>query len=97
MAAFSSSPSLLSFSFEEVDFRGVEDSPSIDCREVTSALLGPAFSENWLDRGSSAVSAWCFSAIAETARSTFRSNSSSEIVNVVRSKFSMNCTAPSFQ
>jgi hypothetical protein len=43
MAAFSSSPL---YSFEEVDLRGAEDSPSIEWREVTSGRLRLDFSDS---------------------------------------------------
>ena len=93
MAAFSST-SGLSFSIEDVDFRGFDGSPSVECRGVTSGRLRADFSDNCVGGGASSTCA-CFSAMAKTAASTFFSNSSSEIVNVVRSRFSMNCTAPS--
>jgi hypothetical protein len=97
MAAFSSIPSPLSVSFDEVDLRGVEDSPSAERRCVTSGRLNADFSDTWTrggGEGGGASLAWCFSAMADTAASTLTSNSSSEIVKEVRSKFSINCTAP---
>lgn len=90
IAAFSSKPSPLSYSLEDVDFRGMEDSPSIECLGVTSGRLRDDFSEKWVDKEASAFAAWCFSAMAETAASTLCSKSSSEIVRLVRSKFSIN-------
>jgi len=100
IAAFSSDPSPLSVSYDDVDFRVIEDSPSPDRRWVISGRLKVDFSggctgEGETGRGASAAS--CFSAIAETAASTLTSNSSSEMVKVVRSKFSMNCIAPIYQ
>lgn len=98
MAAFSSYSPLSSL---EVDWRGVYEerviaSLSIDGLVDDDDSPKPAsdcggFSEVAEVGGDSRR---CFSAMAETAASTFFSNSSSEIVSVVRSMFSMNWTAP---
>ena len=79
---------------------GVEESSSLDC-EVSLRLgpawgwAGPAGVEGWFGRFSSrdSDSRLC-SAIAETASSTLRSNSSSLTVRLVRSSVSMNWMAP---
>lgn len=97
MAAFSSYSPLSSL---EVDWRGVYE------ERVTASLSMDGLVDEDSPNpardcgGFSAVaevggdSSRCFSAMAETAASTFFSNSSSEIVSVVRSMFSMNWTAP---
>lgn len=95
LRAFSSGPSL-ALSYEEVDLRGIEDSASIECRVITSGRLGADFSESLTGGREWCSSAWCFSAIADTAASTLSSNSLSVMVSVVRSKFSMNCMAPDY-
>lgn len=102
MAAFSSYSPLSSF--EEVDWRGVAyegwdtASLSIDGRvDEDSPGIGKdmgGFSEVLEVGGDSRR---CFSAMAETAASTFFSNSSSDMVRVVRSMFSMNWIAPIYQ
>ena len=102
MAAFSSlplySPPLSGGSFGEAGWRGltgrsmsregrVEEGP--DPLKFGSL----SFSESG---GGGGGGDWerCFSAMAETAASTFCSNSSSVMVSVVRSMFSMNWMAP---
>jgi len=99
IAAFSSlPPSPASVSYDEVDLLGVEDSPSTDFRRFVSDGPVAGFSGNgFVGVGEAAASSMrCFSAMADTAASTCFSKSSSDIVNVVRSRFSMNCTAPSY-
>jgi hypothetical protein len=77
----------------------VEGSPSTDLRKFVSDGPVAGLSGNgFIGVGGEAAasSMRCFSAMADTAASTFFSKSSSDIVNVVRSRFSMNCTAPSY-
>lgn len=79
---------VMSDSFWSVERRGA-DGPAPSYEDSG----GPDFSLNiccccsW---GPFGDMAWCFSAIAETAASTFFSNSASVIVKEVRSMFSMN-------
>lgn len=98
MAAFSSLLEKSPPSFEEVDRRGVpEASTSRDglaedgSPAVAARRLAGNFSDDEERRGDSSR---CFSAMADTAASTFCSNSSSVMVRVVRSMFSMNWIAP---
>ena len=96
-AAFSSELSALVL-FVERSFLallpGLEYVASIEFRGVISGMAKVPFSEMNFS-GELDTSACLFaSAIAETAISTFRSNSSSLTVKDVRSKLSMNCMAP---
>lgn len=102
MAAFSSYSPLSSF--DDVERRSVyEDCETV--RDMASlsmdGLVDDASPRLPKDCGGLSVvaevggdSKRCFSAMADTAASTFFSNSSSDIVSVVRSMFSMNCMAP---
>jgi len=72
----------------------MDDSASIEFLTTTSGRLGADFSESFTGGWDRVSSAWCFSAIADTAASTLSSKSLSDMVRLVRSKFSMNCTAP---
>jgi hypothetical protein len=90
IAAFSSITSPLSSSFDAIDSRGTEASPSIEGHGVTSVRLIVDFSDNCVGGDPPATSTWCFSAMVDTAASTFFSNSSSEMVKLVRSRFSIN-------
>lgn len=95
-AAFSSPVSLdPSFpSRDESDRRGVDHSTSTEFRGVTSGRLSEDFSDTCTWFGVGGVGSTCLSAIEDTAASTFFSKSSSEMLRLVRSRFSMNVTAP---
>lgn len=94
MAAFSSYSPLSSL--EGVDFRGAYDgwataSLSIDGLADEASPREPNECGDFSDVVEvGGDSSRCFSAMAETAASTFFSNSSSVMVSVVRSMFSMN-------
>lgn len=105
-AAFSSSPSCplpaLDPPRDEDALAGTR-SASREFLGVTSGLLSDDFSETctpgdgcrlWVCGRWRCSSKEFLSAIAETAASTFFSNSSSVIVRLVRSRFSMNWIAP---
>lgn len=80
---------------DDTGFCWYEDGPSEDVRRAVLGRLGSAFSESSPRDGSSCFGSAsgatsCFSAMADTAASTCFSNSSSVIVSVVRSRFSIN-------
>lgn len=83
-------------SLDEGERGGVDRSPpSIDGREPpASPAGGGTFSPNVACCVMTGDVRQCFSAMAETAASTFLSNSSSDMVSDERSMFSTNWTAP---